>query len=123
MMEHESKVGPTTLDFDDTRWDRMPPMSSTLFSDGSRGPGGLGGGREPPRKASTPELCYLAVLVVGWRHCSSKGIYGGASYVILEIWEFLTCWVESKYVRGGGRLPKKKIIFPRVWPFGGPPGS
>ena len=29
------------------------------------------GGREPPRKASPPELCYLAVLVAG---CNTKNM-------------------------------------------------
>ena len=41
-------------------------------------PGGLGGG-SPPGRPAPQKLSYRPVLVAGWRHRSSKGIYGGAS--------------------------------------------
>ena len=39
-----------------------PKAAPPLLAPEAPGPGGLRG-REPPRKASPPELCYLAVLV------------------------------------------------------------
>ena len=41
---------------------RRPPILGTPVGAGGARSGGSGG-REPPRKASPPELCYLAVLV------------------------------------------------------------
>ena len=43
---------------------RRPPILGTPVGAGGARSGGSGG-REPPRKASPPELCYLAVLVAG----------------------------------------------------------
>ena len=48
---------------------RRPPILGTPVGAGGARSGGSGG-REPPRKASPPELCYLAVLVAGcYRRC------------------------------------------------------
>ena len=78
--KHGSKHGPITMDLDETKWDRIPPMSRT-FLGGSRGRGG----QKFPKQLVQLRVLYISSKAAGcFAGSRIRGAWGVVSRIVVS---------------------------------------